>query len=59
MTPFQLSFITDANEVTGAVLTPGMNEAVAVNAGAAGAADDIGAAGTLGFSLAFTQIPCA
>ena len=58
MTPFQLSFITDANEVTGAGATPGTNEASALPAGST-AANDIGAVGTLGFSLRFEQVPCA
>ena len=55
MTPFQLSFITDANEVTGVVM-PETNEASSLNAAGA---TDVGAAGTLGFSLGFEQVPCA
>ena len=58
MTPFQLSFITDADEVTGAAapVTPGTNEAVVA---AVGGVANIPAAGTLGFSLGFEQVPCA
>jgi hypothetical protein len=55
VTPFQLSFVTDADEVTGA-LSPETNEAVALPI----AADvNDGALGTLGFSLNFEQVPCA
>ena len=55
MTPFQLSFVTDADEVTG-VASPDTNEAVALPI-AAGV--NVGALGTLGFSLNFDQVPCA
>jgi hypothetical protein len=57
VTPFQLSFITDANEKTGPGTTPGTNEASGDNDN--DASDDVGAAGTLGFSLGFEQVPCA
>ena len=50
-----MSFITDANEVTVGA-TPGGNEAKVADVGGVA---NIPAAGTLGFSLAFTQIPCA
>ena len=55
MTPFKLSFVTDADEATVGAAT-NTNEAVAtINAVAATA----GSFGTSGFSLAFTQVPCA
>ena len=49
MTPFILSFVTDADE--------------AIPGGGATTADEIanagGTSGTSGFSLAFQQVPCA
>ena len=57
VTPFKLSFVTDADEATVGAAT-NTNEAVAtINVPAAAGGD--GSFGTSGFSLAFTQVPCA
>ena len=54
--PFKLSFVSDANEQTDATANAGNannNESVLGVAGTAAAL------GTVGFSLAFEQVPCA
>ena len=52
VTPFKLSFVTDADEVTPAAAGTTANNELQINAA-------VGRTGTSGFSLTFTQVRCA
>ena len=54
MAPFKLSFVSDADET---ILATGAAGAASTDEASVGAAT--GVTGTIGFSLAFAQIPCA
>ena len=56
VTPFQLSFVSNADEETVGV-APDTNEAIAFTT--TGVDGTAGAGGFIGFSLAFEQVPCA
>ena len=56
MAPFKLSFVSDADEDTGAAAADGNAN---TNESAKGAAITAAALGTVGFSLTFSQVACA